>query len=48
MKKAKISQYSQEKTWVGVSLLKRDSNVGVSCEYCEIFKSAYFEEIACC
>ena len=26
------------------TLLKKDSKTGVSCEYCEIFKSAYFEE----
>ena len=26
------------------TLLKRDSNTGVSNEYCEIFKNLYFEE----
>ena len=26
------------------SLLKRDSNTGVFCEYCEIFRNTYFEE----
>ena len=26
------------------TLLKRDSNAGVFCEYCKIFKKAYFEE----
>ena len=25
-------------------LIKRDSNTGISCEYCEIFKNIYFEE----
>ena len=27
-----------------VTLLKRDSNTGVSCEYCEIFRQTYFED----
>ena len=41
----KISQYSQENTFKPVTLLiKRDSNVGVSCEYCKIFKKTYFEK----
>ena len=31
-------------TWRSVTLLKRDSNTGVSCEYCEIRKNTYFEE----
>ena len=26
------------------TLLKRDSGTGAFCEYCEIFKNAYFEE----
>ena len=26
------------------TLLKRDSNTGLSCEYCQIFKNTYFEE----
>ena len=26
------------------TLLKRDSNTGVFCEYCQIFKNTYFEE----
>ena len=25
-------------------LLKKDSNLGVSCEYCKNFKNTYFEE----
>ena len=25
-------------------LLKMDSNTGVSCQYCKIFKNTYFEE----
>ena len=52
----KISQYSQEKTCAGISLLikiwsfrvpallKRDSNTSVFCELWEIFKNTYFEE----
>ena len=27
-----------------VTLLKRDSNQVLSCEYCEIFKNSYFEK----
>ena len=50
----KISQYSQENTCVGISLLikmqgfrtpallKRDSNTSVFCEHWEIFKNNYF------
>ena len=26
------------------TLLKRDSDTGVSCEYCKVFKNTYFEE----
>ena len=26
------------------TLLKMDSNIGISSEYCEIFKNTYFEE----
>ena len=26
------------------NLIKKNSNTGVSCEYCKIFKSSYFEE----
>ena len=28
----------------GLQTLLKGSNTGVSCEYCEIFKSTYFEE----
>ena len=49
----KISQYSQDNTYVGVSfliklqpatLLKRDSSTGggVCSEYCKIFKNTFF------
>ena len=27
-----------------VTFLQRDSNTGVSCEYCEIFRQTYFED----
>ena len=48
----KISQYSQEDTYVEVAftalrpatLLKRDSNTVFSSEYWEISKNTYFEE----
>ena len=47
----KISQYSQENTCVGASLvslestlLKRDSNTDISCEYHEMFKNTYFKD----
>ena len=39
-----MSQYSQENTFGPATLLKRDSNTGVSCEYFQIFKNTYFEE----
>ena len=26
------------------TLLKRDTNIGISCEYCEIFQNIYFSE----
>ena len=38
----KLSQYSQENTCIGISLLKRECNTGVSCEYFEIFKNSFF------
>ena len=41
----KISQYSQENKFRSATLLKRDFNKGASCEYCEIFKNTYFEEL---
>ena len=47
----KISQYSQENTCVGASLvslestlLKRDSSTDTFCEYYEIFKNTYSKE----
>ena len=30
--------------WRSATLLKRDSNPGFSCKYCEIFKSTFFEK----
>ena len=38
----KISQNAQETTWRPATLLKRDSNTGVSCEICKIFKNTFF------
>ena len=47
----KTLQNSQENTCVGASLvslestlLKRDFNTDISCEYYEIFKNTYFKE----
>ena len=39
----KISQYSQENTYVGVTLLKRGPNTNIW-EYCTIFKNVFFTE----
>ena len=48
----KISQYSQEKDWVRVSLLKKTLTRVLSCEHYKIFKNTCFEEnlstAACC
>ena len=32
------------KAWRSATLLKMDSNIGISSEYCEIFRNTYFEE----
>ena len=42
----KISKYLQESTSAlrPATLLKRDSNTGMLCEYCEIFKKPFFVE----
>ena len=38
----KIQQNSQESTCLGVSfLIKRESNIGVLCKCCEIFKNVF-------
>ena len=39
----KVSQYSQENTFVGVSFLETLTQV-LSCEYCKIFNNTNFEE----
>ena len=38
----KISQYSQENTYVGVTLLKRGPNTNIFCECRKVFKNAFF------
>ena len=40
----KISQYSQENTYVGTSFNKVAGLQVFSCEYCEIFKNSFFTE----
>ena len=39
------SLFNEVKGLRPATLLKRDSNTGVSCQYCEIFKNTYFEEL---
>ena len=38
------SLFNEVKGLRPATLLKRDSNTGASCQYCEIFKNTYFEE----
>ena len=37
-------QISQENIWDGILFVKKDSDTGVICEICKIFKNTYFEE----
>ena len=36
------SVFNKVADWKLATLLKKDSNTGVACEYCEIFKNSFF------
>ena len=40
----KISQYSEQNTYIGASFLNKVASLRLSCEYCENFKNSLFHK----